>query len=47
MTNLDEMYTTLFNHITDIQKDLQIVIDKAKKVQIDVEEMYINKENLS
>lgn len=45
MTITNEMYSMLFNHITDIQKDLQRIIDNSQKIQIDVEEKYINKDS--
>lgn len=45
MTISEEMYSMLFNEITDIQKDLQKIIERTKKLQIEVEEKYINKED--
>ena len=36
-----EMYTKLFNELTDIQVELQILIDRMKIAQIETEKMYI------
>ena len=37
-----EMYTKLFNELTNIQEELQKIIEMAKTVQAEVEEIYIN-----
>lgn len=39
-----EMYTKLFNELTNIQEELQKIIESAKAVQVEVEEIYINLE---
>ena len=39
-----EMYTKLFNEMTEIEKELQKLIERMKSVQMEVEEMYINEE---
>lgn len=39
-----EMYTKLFNELTNIQEELQKIIERAKAVQAEVEEIYINLE---
>ena len=39
-----EMYTKLFNELTNIQEELQKIIERAKAVQTEVEEIYINLE---
>ena len=36
------MYTKLFNELTNIQEELQKIIESAKAVQAEVEEIYIN-----
>lgn len=41
----EEMYTKLFNCITDVVKTLEEVGESLKKVQIDAEEIYISKED--
>lgn len=38
------MYTKLFNELTNIQEELQKIIESAKAVQAEVEEIYINLE---
>ncbi len=40
-----EMYSTLFNEITDIERELEVIIQRLKDVQIKVEEMYISADN--
>ena len=40
-----EMYTKLFNELTNIQEELQKIIERAKTVQAEVEEIYINLED--
>ena len=40
-----EMYTKLFNELTNIQEELQKIIAKAKEVQIEVEEIYIGQDD--
>ncbi len=39
-----EMYTKLFNELTDIMKDLENIKERIKKVQSETEEIYINNE---
>lgn len=39
-----EMYTKLFNELTNIREELQKIIESAKAVQVEVEEIYINLE---
>ncbi len=36
-----EMYTKLFNELTDLQGELEKLIEKIKAIQLEVEEMYI------
>ena len=36
-----EMYTKLFNELTDMQEELQKLIERMQKAQIEAEEMYI------
>lgn len=40
-----EMYIKLFNELTDIQEELQKIIERAKEVQLEVEEIYMNLED--
>ena len=40
-----EMYTKLFNEITDIQEELLKLVEKLKNIQLKTEEMYINNED--
>lgn len=40
-----EMYTKLFNEFTNIQDELQRIIDRTKEIQIEVEEMYISQDD--
>ena len=37
-----EMYTKLFNELTAIQEDLEKIIERSKKAQIEAEEIYIS-----
>lgn len=39
---LKEMYTKLFNEITDIQEELQKIVERLKNIQLETEDMYIN-----
>ena len=39
-----EMYIKLFNELTDIMNDLENIKERIKKVQLETEEIYINKE---
>ena len=39
-----EMYTKLFNELTDILDQLEALKERIKKVQLETEEMYINQE---
>ena len=38
-----DMYTKLFNELTDIMNDLENIKERIKKVQLETEEIYINK----
>ncbi len=40
-----EMYTKLFNEITDIQEELLKLVERLKNIQLETEEMYINNED--
>lgn len=40
-----EMYTKLFNEISDVQEELQNIVERLKKVQKETEDMYINSED--
>ena len=40
-----EMYTKLFNEISDVQEKLQNIVERLKKVQKETEDMYINSED--
>ena len=40
-----EMYTKLFSELTNIQDELQRIIDRTKEIQIEVEEMYISQDD--
>lgn len=44
MNVTSEMYTKLFNEITDIENEMIKLVEKLKNVQIEVEEIYINQE---
>ena len=37
-----EMYTKLFNELTDIMNELENIKERIKKVQTETEEIYIN-----
>ena len=39
-----EMYTKLFNELTDILNEIEIIKEKIIKVQRETEDMYINSE---
>ena len=43
MNVTSEMYTRLFNELTDVQRELEKLIERIKLAQIETEEMYINK----
>ncbi len=43
MNVTSDMYTKLFNELTDIMKDLENIKERIKKVQSETEEIYINK----
>ncbi len=38
-----EMYTKLFNEFTDIINELERLKEKIKTVQLETEEMYVNR----
>ena len=40
-----EMYTRLFNELTNVKEELEILIERIKQVQIETEDIYINSEN--
>ncbi len=40
-----EMYTKLFNELTNIQEELQKIIERTKDIQLEVEEIYISGDN--
>ena len=40
-----EMYTKLFNEISDVQEELQNIVERLKKVQKETEDMYIDSED--
>ena len=40
-----EMYTRLFNELTNVKEELEIIIERIKQVQIETEDIYINSEN--
>ena len=44
MNVTSEMYTKLFNELTDIINDLENIKERIKKVQSETEEIYINNE---
>jgi len=39
-----EMYTKLFNELTDIMDELENIKERIKKVQTETEDIYINNE---
>lgn len=40
-----EMYAKLFNELTNVQEELQKIIERTKNIQIEVEEIYISGDN--
>ena len=44
MNVTSEMYTKLFNELTDIMNELENIKERIKKVQSETEEIYINNE---
>ncbi len=38
-----EMYTKLFNELTDIMNELEILKERIKNIQLETEEIYINR----
>ena len=44
MNVTSDMYTKLFNELTDIMDELENIKERIKKVQTETEEMYINNE---
>ncbi len=40
-----EMYTKLFNEITDVQAELLKLVERLKNIQLETEDMYINNED--
>jgi len=40
-----EMYTKLFNEITDVQEELLKLVERLKNIQLETEDMYINNED--
>ena len=44
MNVTSDMYTKLFNELTDIIEDLENIKERIKKVQSETEEIYINNE---
>lgn len=41
-----EMYTKLFNELTDILEDLERIKERIKAVQLETEEFYISREEV-
>ena len=39
-----EMYTKLFNELTDISNELERLKERIKNIQLETEEIYINNE---
>ena len=39
-----EMYTKLFNELTDITEELEKLKERIKSVQLEAEEIYINQD---
>lgn len=37
-----EMYTKLFNELTDVKKELEVLIERIKTAQTETDEMSIN-----
>ena len=44
MNVTSDMYTKLFNELTDVMNELENIKERIKKVQTETEEMYINNE---
>lgn len=42
-----EMYTKLFNELTDVKEDLENIIERIKNSQVETEEMCINIDHIS
>ena len=42
MNVTSDMYTKLFNELTDIMNELENIKERIKKVQAETEEIYIN-----
>ena len=42
MNVTSDMYTKLFNELTDIMDELENIKERIKKVQTETEEIYIN-----
>lgn len=40
-----EMYVKLFDELTNVQEELQKIIERTKNIQIEVEEIYISGDN--
>ena len=40
-----EMYTKLFNELTNVKVELEVLIERIKQIQIETEDIYINSEN--
>ncbi len=38
-----EMYTKLFNELTDISNEVEILKERIKNIQLETEEIYINR----
>ena len=44
MNVTSDMYTKLFNELTDIMNELENIKERIKKAQTETEEIYINNE---
>ncbi len=44
MEVLTEMYTKLFNELTDITNELERLKERIKNIQLETEEIYINQD---
>ena len=44
MNVTSDMYTKLFNELTDIMDELENIKERIKKVQTETEDIYINNE---
>ena len=42
MNVTSDMYTKLFNELTDIMNEIEVIKERIKKVQRETEEIYIN-----